>query len=62
MIVMWFSRKREFRAAAGGAELAGCGKLLAALRRLQATNEPRELPGQMAAFGIVGVLGQGLAK
>jgi heat shock protein HtpX len=62
MIVMWFSRRREFRADAGGAELAGRGKMIAALRRLQATNEPHELPGQMAAFGIAGGLGQGLAK
>ena len=34
MIVMWFSRRREFRADHGGAELAGKGKMIAALERL----------------------------
>ncbi len=37
MIVAWFSRAREFRADAGGAALAGRGKMIAALRRLQST-------------------------
>jgi heat shock protein HtpX len=62
MIVMWFSRRREFRADAGGAALAGRGKMIAALRRLQTANEPQDLPGQMAAFGIAGGPGLGLAK
>ena len=35
MIVMWFSRRREFRADAGGASLAGRGKMIAALQALQ---------------------------
>lgn len=52
IIVMWFSRQREFRADAGGASLAGRGKMIAALRRLQAESEPSTLPDQMAAFGI----------
>ncbi|AOV17232.1 zinc metalloprotease HtpX [Acidihalobacter aeolianus] len=61
-IVMWFSRQREFRADAGGAKLAGRGKMIAALRRLQRAHEPEELPGQLAAFGINGGLGHGLRK
>jgi len=52
MIVMWFSRRREFRADAGGAKLAGRGKMIAALERLKAAHEPAQLPNQMAAFGI----------
>ncbi len=54
MIVMWFSRQREFRADAGGAKLAGRGKMIAALERLKAMHEPAQLPDQMAAFGISG--------
>ena len=56
MIVMWFSRRREFRADAGGANLAGRGKMIAALRRLQSVNEPQGLPSEFAAFGISGGL------
>jgi heat shock protein HtpX len=54
MIVMWFSRQREFRADAGGAKLAGRDKMIAALNRLKAMHEPVQLPDQMAAFGIAG--------
>ncbi len=54
MIVMWFSRRREFRADAGGAKLAGRGKMIAALERLKAMHEPAQLPNQLAAFGISG--------
>jgi heat shock protein HtpX len=55
MIVMWFSRRREFRADAGGSELAGRDKMIAALRRLQqASGEQESLPDQLAAFGIAG--------
>ena len=54
LILMWFSRQREFRADAGGARLAGREKMIAALRALQA-NHPAELPNaQLAAFGIAG--------
>jgi len=60
MIVMWFSRQREFRADAGAAKLSGRGKMIAALERLQAQHEPSVLPKQMAAFGISG--GGGFAK
>ncbi len=52
IIVMWFSRKREFRADSGAAGLAGRQKMIDALRRLQAHHEPSKLPDQMAAFGI----------
>lgn len=54
MIAAWFSRRREFRADAGGASLAGRGKMIAALQRLAAAHEPQALPGEMAAFGISG--------
>lgn len=54
MLVMWFSRYREFRADAGGAKLAGRAKMISALRALQRAHEPADLPGQLAAFGING--------
>lgn len=60
MIVMWFSRQREFRADRGGAELAGRQKMIASLRRLQRAQEPEDLPDQMAAFGIAGGVGDGI--
>ncbi|MDD3517296.1 MAG: protease HtpX [Chromatiales bacterium] len=52
MIVMWFSRQREFRADRGGATLASRDKMIAALRALQRVHQPAEMPAQMAAFGI----------
>jgi heat shock protein HtpX len=55
MIVAWFSRQREFRADAGGAHLAGRGKMVSALERLRAARDiPNQLPQQMTAFGIRG--------
>ncbi len=60
IVVLWFSRRREFRADAGGASLAGRGKMIAALERLRAIHEPSHLPSQMVAFGISG--GSGLMK
>ena len=54
MIVMWFSRQREFRADAGGASLAGRNKMIAALEKLKINHEQATLPQQMAAFGIAG--------
>ena len=54
MLVMWFSRYREFKADAGGANLAGRWKMINALRALQREYEPQDLPGQLAAFGING--------
>jgi heat shock protein HtpX len=50
MIVLWFSRQREFRADQGGAKLAGKGNMIGALEALRAAHHP--LPAQMAAFGI----------
>ncbi len=50
-IVMWFSRYREYRADEGGARLAGRGKMIAALRRLQGAQEA-VMPDELAAFGI----------
>ncbi|MDO8333773.1 MAG: protease HtpX [Nitrosomonas sp.] len=60
IIVMWFSRQREFRADAGGASLAGRNKMIAALRRLQLNSQQAHLPDQLAAFGISGGIGSGL--
>jgi len=53
MIVMWFSRRREFRADAGGAHLAGREQMISALERLKVAHDGA-LPAQMAAFGISG--------
>ncbi len=53
VVVMWFSRRREFRADAGGAELVGKHKMIAALQRLQAAESSAALPSELAAFGIV---------
>jgi heat shock protein HtpX len=61
MIVMWFSRWREFRADAGGAKLAGNSNMIAALERLRLGHNA-ELPTQMAAFGISGQVGAGLKR
>jgi heat shock protein HtpX len=54
LIVMAFSRWREYRADAGGARLAGTANMIAALRRLKAVHDNTELPGNLAAFGIAG--------
>jgi heat shock protein HtpX len=54
MLVMWFSRYREFRADAGGAKLAGREKMIGALHALQRDHDAQDLPGQLAAFGING--------
>lgn len=53
IIVMWFSRQREYRADAGAARLEGPNKMVAALQRLQHNHESR-LEGNMMAFGIAG--------
>ncbi len=53
-IVMWFSRRREFRADEGGAGLAGKQKMIAALQRLQGDQQESQLDGQLVAFGISG--------
>jgi heat shock protein HtpX len=63
IIVMWFSRQREFRADSGGANLAGRSKMIAALERLQLNyGQPPMLPDQVKAFGISGVTGWGLKR
>ncbi|MCP5146036.1 MAG: protease HtpX [Gammaproteobacteria bacterium] len=54
IIVMWFSRWREFRADAGSAQLAGRERMVAALRKLQRFSQGPELPTQVEAFGIAG--------
>ena len=62
MIAMAFSRHREFRADAGGAQLAGREKMVAALQRLSQTYGHSTLPGQIQAFGISGAVGHGLRR
>ena len=61
IIVMWFSRSREFRADRGGASLAGRGAMIAALERLNGLH-PQPLPDKMAAFGISGGVASGLKR
>ena len=61
MIVMWFSRQREFRADEGGAQLAGRQNMIAALERLKAAYTT-PLPDKIAAFGIAGGIGGGMKK
>lgn len=62
MIVMWFSRYREFKADAGGAKLAGTNKMISALERLKQGHQQVELPDQLAAFGISGGIKGGMTK
>ena len=53
MIVMWFSRYREYRADAAGASLTTSNDMIAALQRLRVEQGmPSELPGELTAFGI----------
>ena len=61
IIVMWFSRKREFRADLGGASLAGRQNMIAALERLNSLH-PAPLPEKMAAFGISGGGASGIKR
>ena len=61
LIVLWFSRYREFRADRGGAKLAGTTNMISALETLKSAHEPR--PQQFAAFGIAdGRVTRGFAK
>ena len=62
MIVMWYSRRREYRADEGGASLAGRAKMIGALQALQRQQNPHDLPAEFAAFGISGGLGDGVKK
>jgi heat shock protein HtpX len=61
IIVMHFSRQREFRADAGGARLAGRQHMINALERLQ-QRHAGPLPDKMAAFGIAGGRMGGIKK
>ncbi|MET0659383.1 MAG: protease HtpX [Steroidobacteraceae bacterium] len=61
MIVMWFSRQREFRADAGGASLAGRSAMIAALERLR-RGHAEPLPEKLATFGINGRLASGIKR
>ncbi len=61
-IVMWFSRQREFRADAGGAQLSDKSKMIAALERLKVSAGQPHLPDQMAALGIAGGIGDGIKR
>ena len=62
VIVMWFSRRREFIADAGGATLAGREKMISALQRLKQGQQPSQLPDQMQAMGISGGQGWGIKR
>ena len=61
-IVLYFSRQREFRADAGGADLAGREKMVAALDKLRRNSTQPHLPDQMAAFGISGNVSSGIKR
>ncbi len=61
IIVMWFSRRREFRADSGGANLAGRRNMISALQRLGGLH-PQPLPDRMAAFGIAGGGASGIKR
>ena len=60
VVVMWFSRQREFRADAGGARLAGKSKMIAALHKLGQNQGVNTLPSAVKAFGISGGIAHGL--
>jgi heat shock protein HtpX len=62
MIVMAFSRWREFHADAAGAKLAGRGAMISALERLRADHGENTLPKTLAAFGISDRMGTGLQR
>ncbi len=63
IVVMWFSRQREYRADFGGGQLAGKQKMIAALQRLKVQYESSSaLPKSIAAFGISGEQGMGLKE
>jgi heat shock protein HtpX len=62
IIVMWFSRRREFRADAGGAKLAGRDSMIRALQGLQRVHQPAQLPQSLNGFGIAGGAASGLRR
>jgi heat shock protein HtpX len=62
MIVLWFSRRREFRADRGSAHMRGPRPMIAALERLGAVRGPVALPDSLKAFGIRGADRSGFAR
>ncbi|MFN7132473.1 MAG: protease HtpX [Myxococcales bacterium] len=62
VIVMWFSRRREFRADAGSAKMNGTEPMIRALTRLGSARGPEVLPDTFRSFGIRGGGGSGIAK
>lgn len=62
IIVMWFSRWREFGADRGGAELSSRRQMIAALERLKNNRVPSTLPDEVEAFGISGGMGRGIRR
>ena len=63
IIVMWFSRRREFRADEAGAQLAGTGAMIGALQRLKAEQGlPVHMPDSLTAFGINAAKKSGFAE
>ncbi len=61
IVVFWFSRRREYRADGGAADLVGKKPMIGALESLKAFVQQPHLPDQMAAFGISGSKKRGLA-
>ncbi len=65
IVIAWFSRRREFRADAGGAELAGKNKMIAALQALQRNlqvqpnAQPVMQPAKAHAFDALKISGKG---
>ena len=62
IVVMWFSRYREFRADSGGGELAGVGNMVSALEKLKVSPVNESLPDSVDSFGISGGIGQLLSS
>lgn len=62
IVTLWFSRRREFRADAGGADLAGRQKMISALERLAQSYGQTTLPEQVRAFGISGHVAHGVKR
>jgi heat shock protein HtpX len=62
MIVMWFSRRREYKADAGAAALSGAPKMIGALEALQRQHPGQPLPDEVSAFGIKPGVPTGLGK
>jgi heat shock protein HtpX len=61
IIVNWYSRRREFRADRGGANLAGTGSMIGALEALKRSHGA-QMPPQLRAFGINTAAGEGFMR